>query len=39
MDTGSNFVERYSLPAFLILTPLLSLALPLFLALPQEIVL
>jgi len=38
MNTKLNFVERYSLPAFLILTPLLSLAVPLFLALPQEIV-
>ena len=37
MDTVSRFIERYALPAFLILTPLLSLAIPLFVSLPPEI--
>jgi len=37
MNSKSNFFERYSLPAFLILTPLISLAMPLFLELPAEI--
>jgi membrane protease YdiL (CAAX protease family) len=31
-------IERFSLPAFLILTPLISLAIPLFLPLPSEVV-
>jgi hypothetical protein len=34
MNTKSTIVERYSLPAYLILTPLLSLAIALFLPLP-----
>ena len=38
MNTKSDFIERYSLPTFLILTPLLSLAIPLFLNLPTELV-
>ena len=38
MNTKPTFVQRYSLAIFLILTPLLSLAMPLFLALPPEIV-
>ena len=38
MNTKSDFIERYSLPTFLILTPLLSLAIPLFLELPTELV-
>jgi membrane protease YdiL (CAAX protease family) len=37
MDTVSRSNERYALPAFLILTPLLSLAIPLFVSLPPEI--
>lgn len=37
MDTKSTLAERYALLAFLILTPLLSLALPLFLSFPPEI--
>jgi membrane protease YdiL (CAAX protease family) len=38
MKNRSNFTEQFALPAFLILTPLLSLAIPLFLPLPPEIV-
>lgn len=38
MNTKSTFIERYSLSLFLILTPLLSLAIPLFLPLPPEVV-
>ena len=38
MNTKSDFIELYSLPTFLILTPLLSLAIPLFLELPTELV-
>jgi len=38
MNTKPDFIERYSLPTFLILTPLLSLAIPLFLKLPTELV-
>jgi hypothetical protein len=34
----STFIERYALPAFLILTLLISLAIPIFLPLPSEIV-
>ncbi len=34
MNTKSPIMERYSLPAFLILTPLISLAIALFLPLP-----
>ena len=37
MKTNSTFMERYSLPIFLVLTPLLSLAAPLLLPLPSEI--
>ena len=37
MNTNPTFFERYSLPAFLILTPLLSLAIPLLLTLSPEI--
>ena len=37
MKTKSEFMEQYSLPAFLILTPLLSLAIPVFLPLPAEV--
>jgi len=38
IDTNSTFLERYSLPLFLILTPLISLAIPYFLSLPKEVV-
>ncbi|HET9588917.1 MAG TPA: CPBP family intramembrane glutamic endopeptidase [Anaerolineales bacterium] len=38
MSTNSELRERYSLATFLILTPLLSLAIPLFLPLPPEII-
>jgi hypothetical protein len=38
MNKKSTLIERYSLPLFLILTPLISLAIPLFLPLPPEIV-
>jgi len=38
MNTKPTFIERYSLLLFLILTPLLSLAIPLFLSLPTELV-
>jgi uncharacterized protein len=37
MNKKSTLIERYSLPLFLILTPLISLAIPLFLPLPPEI--
>ena len=37
MPTNTTLKERFSLSAFLILTPLLSLAIPLFLSLPPEI--
>lgn len=35
---NTTLIERHSLHMFLILTPLLSLAIPLFLSLPPEIV-
>jgi membrane protease YdiL (CAAX protease family) len=38
METKSTFIERYSMAIFLILTPLLSLAIPILLALPAEVV-
>jgi len=38
MNTKPTFIERYSLLLFLILTPLLSLAIPIFLSLPTELV-
>lgn len=38
MTTRSTLIERYSLAIFLIFTPLLSLAIPLFLSLPPEII-
>ena len=38
MNSNPTFIQRYALPIFLILTPLLSLAAPLFLSLPPEIV-
>ena len=38
VNTNPTFIERYSLPIFLILTPLISLAIPLFLTLPTELV-
>jgi membrane protease YdiL (CAAX protease family) len=38
MNTNSTFIQRFSLPLYLILTPLLSLAVPLFLSLPTELV-
>ena len=38
MNTKSTLFERFSLPLFLILTPVISLAIPLFLSLPTEIV-
>ena len=37
MNTNPTFIERYALLIFLILTPLLSLAAPLFLPFPPEI--
>lgn len=37
MNTKSNYFVRYSLPLFLILTPLISLAIPLVLTLPAEV--
>jgi len=37
MKTQSTFIQRYSLLLFLILTPLISLAIPLFFPLPMEI--
>ena len=38
MNINSTFIERYSLPLFLILTPLLSLAVAVFLPLPIELI-
>jgi len=38
MNTKSTFLEHYALPLFIILTPLISLAIPLFLHVPPEIV-
>ena len=38
MRSRSDFTEQFALPAFLILTPLLSLAIPFFLPLPPEMV-
>jgi membrane protease YdiL (CAAX protease family) len=38
MKTKSEFMEQYSLPAFLILTPLICLAIALFLPLPPEVI-
>ena len=38
MNINSTFIERYSLPLFLTLTPLISLAIPFLLPLPPEIV-
>jgi hypothetical protein len=37
VKNDSTFPEQFALPAFLILTPLLSLAIPLFVPLPTEI--
>jgi membrane protease YdiL (CAAX protease family) len=37
MNTNTSFFERYSLPIYLILTLLISLAIPLFLSLPPEV--
>jgi len=37
MKTSNSLIKRISLPAFLILTPLISLAIPLFVSLPPEI--
>ena len=37
MKTSNSLIKNISLPAFLILTPLISLAIPLFLSLPAEI--
>ncbi len=37
MKTNSEFMELYAVPVFLILTPLLSLAIPVFLSLPAEV--
>ena len=34
MNTNSTFIQRYSLPIYLILTPLISLAIALFLPIP-----
>jgi membrane protease YdiL (CAAX protease family) len=36
--TTTNTIERFSLLAFLLLTPLISLAIPAFLSLPSEVV-
>lgn len=38
MKTNQTFIKRYVLLVFLLLTPLLSLAIPLFLSLPPELV-
>lgn len=38
MNTNSTLLERFSLPLFLILTPVISLSIPLFLSLSTEIV-
>lgn len=38
MNTNSTFIERYSLPIYLLLTPLISLAIALFLPVPPEII-
>jgi hypothetical protein len=38
MNTNSTFVERYSLPLFIILTPLISLAIALLLPLPTVLI-
>jgi len=38
MNTNSTFLGRYSLLLFMILTPLISLAIPYFLSLPKEVV-
>jgi len=38
MNTNPTFIERYALPIFLILTPLISLAIPFYLSLPTELV-
>lgn len=37
MKTSNGLIKNISLPAFLILTPLISLAIPLFVSLPPEI--
>lgn len=37
MNTSNRLIQRISLPAFLILTPLISLAIPLLVSLPPEI--
>ena len=37
MRTNANFIERFSLPIFIILTPLISLAIPAFLSPPPEV--
>jgi membrane protease YdiL (CAAX protease family) len=38
MKTSTSIMERFSLSAFLVLTPLISLAIPAFLSLPSEVV-
>jgi len=38
MKTNSTFMDRSSVPVFIILTPLISIAIPLFLALPPDVV-
>ena len=38
LSTNPTFIERYSLSIFMVLTPLISLAIPLFLKLPTELV-
>jgi uncharacterized protein len=37
MKTNSEFMEQYTLPAFLILSPLISLTIPAFLSPPAEV--
>jgi hypothetical protein len=37
MNTNSNFIKRYSLALYLILTPLISLAMAFFLPLPTVV--
>lgn len=38
MDTNTSFIQRYSLPIYLILAPLISLAMALFLPLPTVVI-
>lgn len=38
MKTKSTFLEKHSLSLFIILTPLISIAIPLFVLLPPEVV-